>query len=157
MGERVSFGSDKEKWTRTMQIWEGQTGGEDGYLSAGGLSSLFCSRVLEELIPVLFSCFLSYASLAAKWGETTVLVSSHGGRGWFSVPVCVCMSVGSDRHSKLYTIHQHLWRSCFMIIILIIAVNLGCFFPSKSVSCTGFFFFTFNYFWIIWRWGDKSD
>lgn len=42
-----------------MQIREGQMGGEDGYLSAGGLLSLFCSRVLEELTmsssPALYS------------------------------------------------------------------------------------------------------
>lgn len=68
----------------------------------------------------------------------------------FSVPVRVCMS-GSDHHSKLYTIHQHLWRSWFMITILINAVICHFrfrFFPSKWVSCTGiFFFFTSNYFW----------
>jgi len=75
-----------------MQIWEGQTGGEDGYLSAGGLLSLFCSRVLEELTR----------------SSSPVFYPAEAGA---SVPVCVCMSVGSDHHSKLYTIHQHLWGS----------------------------------------------
>lgn len=94
-----------------MQIWEGQTGGEDGYLSAGGLSSLLRSRVLEELTlsssPA--SCLLpaSLSSVQRQQCWSLLMMDKTG----FSVPVCVCVSVGSDHHSKLYTIHQHLWRS----------------------------------------------
>lgn len=91
-----------------MQIWKGQTGGEDGYVSAGGLLSLFCSRVLEELTrsspPALYPppASLRNAQRRQCW---SLLMKAEAG---FSVPVCVCMSVGSDRHSILYTVHQHL-------------------------------------------------
>ncbi len=59
-----------------MQMWEGQTGGEDGYLSAGGLSSLSCSRVLEELI---------WSSSPAVY-PLPASRSSHEGRGWIFCP-----------------------------------------------------------------------
>lgn len=91
-----------------MQIWEGQTGGEDEYMSAEGLSSLFCSRVLEELTRSSSPAFSPLpASLQSVKRQFQSLMTAEAG---FSVPVRVCMS-GSDHHSKLYTIHQHLWRS----------------------------------------------
>lgn len=114
-----------------MQIWEGQTGGEDGCLSAGGLWSLSCSKVLEEHArsssPAFYPPPDSLRSVQRRYCWSLLTTAEAG----LSVPVCVCMRAGSDHHSKLYTIHQHLWESWFMITILII-ISVLFFFPSKS-------------------------
>lgn len=86
---------------RTMQMWEGRAGGKDGYFFLlGGLWSPFC-RVLEELA----SSFRPASCPASLRSDAVLLRSAKPG---FSVLVCVCMSVGSDHHSKLYTVYQHL-------------------------------------------------
>lgn len=62
--------------TRTMQTWEGQTGGEDGYLSAGGLLSLLYSRVLQELTSSSSLASYPLPASAIKHAEVTALVCS---------------------------------------------------------------------------------
>merc|ERR1712035_19131 len=89
-GERMFCASNKEKTlTRTVQIWEGQTGGEDGYLSAGGLLSLFCSRVLEELTWASSPAFYPLPA-SVRSVQRQQCVSSHDSQGWTFCP-CMCL------------------------------------------------------------------
>jgi len=69
-----------------MQTVEGQTGGEDGYLSAGGLLSLLYSRVLQELTCSSSPACYPLPASAVKRAEMTALVSAHEGRGWIFCP-----------------------------------------------------------------------
>jgi len=81
---------ERGKQTRTTQTVEGQTGGEDGYLSAGGLSSLLYSRVLQELTCSSSPACYPLPASAVKCAEMTALVSAHEGRGWIFCPwICL--------------------------------------------------------------------
>lgn len=118
-----------------MQIWEGQPGGEVGYVSAGGLLSLFCSRVLEELTrsssPALYPLPASLRNVQRRR-------SSRDGRGWIFCP-CMCL------HECWFWSPQHIVynpSASFEIYDYHIAVihHVSFFFPSKWVSRTGFLF-----------------
>lgn len=88
-----------------------------------GTLVFFCSRVLEELPPS--SPPALYPLPAAHRNE--------------------CMSVGSDHHSRSYTIHQHLWI-CFTLIVLILAIVCHASFLSFQVHCSQELFFLFSLF-----------
>lgn len=110
--------------------------------SAGGTLVSFLQGARRTCL-FLSSCFLS-CQPPLRYGSILLRSAKPG----FSVLVCVCMSVGSDHHSKLYTVYQHLgevvllspYRSLLLFIVL------GFVFPNKSRTWDFFLFVCFILF-----------
>lgn len=143
-----------EKQTRTMQTWEGQAGGQDGcFFSAGGTLVSFLQQGARRTCRVLSSCFLSCQPPLSS--SLFLLRRAEPGLG----VLCVCVSVGSDHHSKLYTVYQHLGEVVLWLLYgsLLLFIVLSIVFPNKSH--TSDFFFVLFYFWnyLTQSWGDETD
>lgn len=136
-----------EKQSRTMQTWEGQAGGQDGcFFSAGGTLVSFLQQGARRTCLVLSSCFLSCQPRLSS--SLFLPQRAEPGLG----VLCVCVSVGSDHHSKLYTVYQHLGEVVLWLPYgsLLLFIVLGFFFPNKSHSCDFFlclFYFIFETIW----------
>lgn len=125
-----------EKQSRTMQTWEGQAGGQDGcFFSAGGTLVSFLQQGARRTCLVLSSCFLSCQPRLSS--SLFLPQRAEPGLG----VLCVCVSVGSDHHSKLYTVYQHLGEVVLWLPYgsLLLFIVLGFVFPNKSHSCDFFF------------------
>lgn len=145
-----------EKQSRTMQTWEGQAGGQDGcFFSAGGTLVSFLQQGARRTCLVLSSCFLSCQPRLSS--SLFLPQRAEPGLG----VLCVCVSVGSDHHSKLYTVYQHLGEVVLWLPYgsLLLFIVLGFVFPNKSHSCDFFSLFVLFYFWnyLTQSWGDETD